>query len=216
MMSMTFHFGFKETILFDFWQTDSIAIFLLSCFILFVFAALYEGLKLIREKLIRDEIVRKQQVDVIRANAITSSCQCDISKSAEQKSLLAGNGKTSGAAAVDEEAGVQVVTPHECCKKQNASSANNTTNPHTSTRIVEDDESKLIVMKSYRTSLLSSGHIIQTFLHMLQITVSYLLMLVFMTYNTWLCLSVVLGAGLGYFIFGLKRLTAIDVNEHCH
>lgn len=51
---------------------------------------------------------------------------------------------------------------------------------------------------------------------MLQITVSYLLMLVFMTYNTWLCLSVVLGAGLGYFIFGLKRLTAIDVNEHCH
>lgn len=51
---------------------------------------------------------------------------------------------------------------------------------------------------------------------MVQVTLSYLLMLVFMTYNTWLCLSVVLGAGVGYFFFGYKRLTTIDANEHCH
>lgn len=75
---------------------------------------------------------------------------------------------------------------------------------------------KLIKYILFRTRLISRGHLIQTFLHMLQITVSYLLMLVFMTYNTWLCLSVVLGAGFGYFLFGLKRLTSIDVNEHCH
>jgi copper transporter 1 len=69
---------------------------------------------------------------------------------------------------------------------------------------------------NFSSRIFSKGHIIQTLMHMLQITVSYLLMLVFMTYNSWLCLSVVLGAGLGYFLFGLKRLTTIDVNEHCH
>ena len=68
----------------------------------------------------------------------------------------------------------------------------------------------------FRSRLLSKGHILQTFLHMFQVAISYLLMLVFMTYNSWLCLSVVLGAGLGYFFFGYKRLTTIDSNEHCH
>lgn len=59
-------------------------------------------------------------------------------------------------------------------------------------------------------------HLAQTLLHMVQITVSYLLMLVVMTFNVWLCLSVVAGAGLGYFLFGWKRAVIIDSNEHCH
>lgn len=219
MMMMFFHFGYTETILFEFWKTDSISIFLISCLILFILAALYEGLKLIREKLIRDEIIHNQQIDVIRANTITSACHCNVhdsNKSGEQRALLsastsaAPNGKAAGEvtdvhASGGDDAVVTVVStsPHECCHKKLNQGV-------TSTRIAtaaDDDESKLIVMKNYRARLLSRGHLIQTFLHMLQITVSYLLMLVFMTYNTWLCLSVVLGAGFGYFLFGLKRLT---------
>jgi hypothetical protein len=73
---------------------------------------------------------------------------------------------------------------------------------------------KFLKLKSSR--LLNQAHIMQTVLHMLQLTVSYLLMLVFMTYNSYLCLAIVLGSGLGYFLFGLKRLSPIDVNEHCH
>jgi len=137
-MVMTFHGGYNEQILFDFWETKTIPLFLLSCVALFVFAALYEGLKLLREILIkRDMKNRKDLIDQTTKPTITSR-------------------------------------------------------------------------------LLSKGHLIQTLLHMLQIAVSYMLMLVFMTYNSWLCLSVVLGAGLGYFVFGLQRLTSIDVNEHCH
>jgi len=139
-MIMSFHGGYDEVILFDFWNTKaSIPLFLLSCLALFILAALYEGLKLVREKLIRRELLSRQSSNVLNNRSIPASSR-----------------------------------------------------------------------------LFSHGHIIQTSLHMLQITVSYLLMLVFMTYNTWLCLSVVLGAGLGYFIFGLQRLTSIDVNEHCH
>lgn len=64
--------------------------------------------------------------------------------------------------------------------------------------------------------ILSSSHLIQTLLHVVQVFVSYCLMLVFMTYNVWLCLAVILGAGAGYFIFGWKRAVVVDANEHCH
>lgn len=67
-----------------------------------------------------------------------------------------------------------------------------------------------------RNRIVSWAHIIQTLLHMLQMVISYFLMLIFMTYNVWLCLAVVLGAGFGYFIFGWKKATVVDVTDHCH
>ncbi|GFR63635.1 high affinity copper uptake protein 1 [Elysia marginata] len=76
-----------------------------------------------------------------------------------------------------------------------------------------------MVMQAGNTGLnrmLSGGHFVQTFLHMVQVFVSYCLMLVFMTYNVWLCLAVVVGAGVGYFLFGWKRAVVVDTNEHCH
>jgi len=60
---------------------------------------------------------------------------------------------------------------------------------------------------------LAPMHWYQTFLHMLQVTISFMLMLVFMTFNVWLCLSVVLGAGLGYFIFFVNDE---GFTEHCN
>jgi solute carrier family 31 (copper transporter), member 1 len=202
-MIMQFHGGYEETILFDFWQTKSIPIFLLSCFALFVMAILYEGLKLAREKLIKRELLKRA---TNRTVPFSSTCHCKSNKTQinnnnnngnpEVNNLL--NGTTSNN--VDEEIAILSTNnpKHDCCSKSN------------------NHENKTIILNNYSSRLLSKGHVIQTLLHMLQITVSYLLMLVFMTYNTWLCLSIVLGAGLGYFLFGLQRLTSIDVNEHCH
>lgn len=67
-----------------------------------------------------------------------------------------------------------------------------------------------------RHRMLSFPHAIQTGLHVVQIIVSYFLMLIFMTYNVWLCLAVVLGAGVGYFVFGWKKASVVDITEHCH
>eukprot|EP00096_Caligus_rogercresseyi_P003103 TRINITY_DN1568_c0_g1_i1.p1 TRINITY_DN1568_c0_g1~~TRINITY_DN1568_c0_g1_i1.p1 ORF type:complete len:204 (-),score=63.95 TRINITY_DN1568_c0_g1_i1:106-717(-) len=82
----------------------------------------------------------------------------------------------------------------------------------------EEDPSKpkirlALVFKNY---IWSKSHLILTLLHTLQVIVSYLLMLIFMTYNSWLCLSVVLGTAAGYFIFGWKRSSILDVSDHCH
>ncbi|XP_038206845.1 high affinity copper uptake protein 1-like [Zerene cesonia] len=64
-------------------------------------------------------------------------------------------------------------------------------------------------------TMFSSGHIYQTGLYFVQAWVSYILMLVFMTYNVWLCLALVLGLALGYFLFGWRKTTAIDNSECC-
>ena len=64
--------------------------------------------------------------------------------------------------------------------------------------------------------MLSCAHLVQSLLHILQVTISYLLMLTAMTYNGWLFISIVTGAGAGYFLFSWKRVVVVDVNEHCH
>lgn len=70
--------------------------------------------------------------------------------------------------------------------------------------------------QSIGLTMISGSHLTQTLLHVLQVFISYCLMLVFMTYNVWLCIAVILGAGAGYFFFGWKRAVVVDVNEHCH
>ncbi|XP_078324935.1 high affinity copper uptake protein 1-like isoform X3 [Crassostrea virginica] len=79
--------------------------------------------------------------------------------------------------------------------------------------------SEVVFQRSFldtRVTMISGSHLTQTVLHVVQVFVSYCLMLVFMTYNVWLCLAVILGAGAGYFFFGWKRAVVVDVNEHCH
>ncbi|XP_011210456.1 high affinity copper uptake protein 1 isoform X2 [Bactrocera dorsalis] len=62
-----------------------------------------------------------------------------------------------------------------------------------------------IRVKTNRDHLFSMHHIIQSLLNVVQIIISYLLMLVFMNFNYWLCLSMILGLGFGYFCFGWIR-----------
>ncbi|XP_051552168.1 high affinity copper uptake protein 1-like [Myxocyprinus asiaticus] len=76
-----------------------------------------------------------------------------------------------------------------------------------------------ILMETHKTvgqRMLSVAHLLQTVLHIIQVVVSYFLMLVFMTYNGYLCIAVAAGAGFGYFIFSWKKAVVVDITEHCH
>lgn len=54
------------------------------------------------------------------------------------------------------------------------------------------------------------------FLMLLQITLGYLLMLIFMTYNVYICLAVVSGATLGFWLFSWRKCPMFDITvEHC-
>ncbi|XP_075041540.1 high affinity copper uptake protein 1 isoform X2 [Mixophyes fleayi] len=76
-----------------------------------------------------------------------------------------------------------------------------------------------ILMETHKTvgqQMVSLPHVFQTFLHIIQVVVSYFLMLVFMSYNAYLCIAVAAGAGTGYFLFSWKKAVVVDITEHCH
>lgn len=62
----------------------------------------------------------------------------------------------------------------------------------------------------------SWSHFYQSLLHILQVVVSYTLMLGFMSFNVWICLAIALGAGQGYFLFCWKRITVVSMTDHCN
>ncbi|XP_022192790.2 high affinity copper uptake protein 1 isoform X1 [Nilaparvata lugens] len=157
MMSMAFHFGFNETILFDFWKTSSVYGVIGSMIGIVIMAALYEGLKYYREHLFWSSYNALQY----------RSVQMPVDKSASSMDSRV----------------VHVVGE---------------------------------VIHKQPPSMLSKMHALQTGLHVVQMIISYLLMLIFMTYNVYLCAAVVVGSAIGYFLFGWKKSVVVDVTEHCH
>lgn len=157
MMSMAFHGGYNETILFSWWKIDSISGLIYSMLLIFVAAALYEGLKYFREYLFWKTY---------------NSLQYRAVSMPEKNSIPEGNERV-----------VHMVGE---------------------------------VVHKQPPTMFSKMHIFQTFLHVVQVTLSFLLMLIFMTYNTWLCIAVASGAATGFFLFGWKKSVAVDVTEHCH
>lgn len=69
---------------------------------------------------------------------------------------------------------------------------------------------------SFKTSMTSWSHYIQTSLHLVQLILSYFLMLIAMTFNVWLFIAVILGCTCGYFLFGWQKTFLVDTTEHCH
>lgn len=59
-------------------------------------------------------------------------------------------------------------------------------------------------------------HLIQTLLHFLQVTASYALMLIFMNFNYFQCLAILIGLTVGYFVFGWVQRTTRNSNECCY
>lgn len=146
-MSMFFHAGYCETVLFESWKISSIGGLIGSMIGIMIMATLYEGLKYYREYLFWKTY---------------SSLQYRSVTMPQEKNVVAEDNR--------------VVQP----------------------------------------TMLSWMHSFQTFLHIVQVILSYFLMLIFMTYNVWLCIAVVLGAAIGYFLFGWKKSVIVDVTEHCH
>ncbi|XP_044592505.1 high affinity copper uptake protein 1-like isoform X2 [Cotesia glomerata] len=59
--------------------------------------------------------------------------------------------------------------------------------------------------KSRSKIILSPVHVFQTVLHILQFTLGYFLMFIFMTYNVWFAIAVLLGVGVGFWIFSWDK-----------
>lgn len=62
----------------------------------------------------------------------------------------------------------------------------------------------------------TGAHLLQTTLYALQVLLGMLLMLIFMTYNVWLCAAMVGGAALGFLFFGNVHPGVEPGSTHCH
>uniref|UniRef100_A0A8D8NHH5 Copper transport protein n=1 Tax=Culex pipiens TaxID=7175 RepID=A0A8D8NHH5_CULPI len=199
MMSMAFHGGYNETILFEQWKIDSLAGLLWSMLLIFAMAALYEGLKYYREHLFwrTYNALQYRPVTVTEKSPRNGNV---VSSNNNGNGGLAGSGSASGGGGGGGGGSLDGIGGGG---------------------EGGDDGSRVVhmvgeVIHKQPPTMLSVMHLFQTFLHIVQVTLSFLLMLIFMTYNTWLCLAVVLGAALGYFLFGWKKSVIVDVTEHCH
>lgn len=72
-------------------------------------------------------------------------------------------------------------------------------------------------MDSIARQMLSIYHLSQTLLYAIQAMVAYFLMLVVMTFNSWIFGSVIVGLALGYFLFGFMRKhpESSSISEYC-
>lgn len=157
MMSMSFHFGCNETILFSWWKIETVLGLIVSMIAIFLMATLYEGLKYYREYLFW------KTYNLLEYRPVSM--------------------------------------PEKGSEEQT---------PAPTIHYVGE------VIHKKTPSMLSINHLYQTVLHVIQVTLSFLLMLIFMTYNVWLAIAVVLGAAVGYFLFCWKKSVIVDVTEHCH
>lgn len=87
----------------------------------------------------------------------------------------------------------------------------------------EDDDDELLLAefswgrRFNRRTIRILLHVTQTVLYLIQLTIGYMLMLVVMTYNAWLLISVVLGAGVGYLAFNFRSAMMDEQLEGpCH
>ena len=51
-------------------------------------------------------------------------------------------------------------------------------------------------------------HSVLTLIYMVEMFIMFILMVIFMTYNVYFCICVLLGIGIGYFCFGSSRVSA--------
>lgn len=154
MVVLQFHGGYKVTILWDSWSTNSVTSFVFSCIGIFLIAITYEGLKFLREKIYIKE-----------------------------SEMMAAQNRANRTEPGSENYG---------------SMASLTTRE-----------------PSIRKKIFNKVHVLQALLHIVQMTIAYGLMLIAMTFNYWLFLSLVVGFGFGYLFFGWIRSNVIDRNEHC-
>lgn len=200
MMSMSFHGGYDETILFEQWKIDSVGGLLWSMLVIFVMAALYEGLKYYREHLFW------RTYNALQYRPVT------VTEKSNGNGVAAPGTSTNG----DRRSGGEAGDGLNVLMGTGGGGGGST-----SGSVLNEDANRVVhmvgeVIHKQPPTMLSLMHLFQTLLHILQVTLSFLLMLIFMTYNTWLCLAVVLGAALGYFLFGWKKSVIVDVTEHCH
>ena len=191
------HTDFGDTILFKSWILKSTWDTVLTCLAFFLLAILYEGIKCYREHLYkRLSFAVKKQVTVLSASSLSSTHHLH-----HHHHLHGSNGSTNS-------------SNQQPCRRPESSSHTGHASPLDPTTPASLFQ-RNINKDSILLRLFSIPHAAQSLLHTIQAMLSYTLMLSFMTFNVYICLSIIAGTGIGYFMFCWRRITVVHVSD-CH
>lgn len=190
-MKNYFHTDAGDTILFKSWILKSTWDIILTCVAFLLLAMLYEGIKCYREHLFKrlSFAVQKQiTVPVLGTSHHHHYPHHSHSHHPHHSSSV----------------NIQQTN----CRRDSTHHTSSHTNPVSSGPIFRADTGSSILIR-----LLSVPHVVQTLLHIVQVFLSYILMIAFMTFNLYICLSIITGAGLGYFMFYWRKITVVHVTD---
>lgn len=213
------HFDLNDTVLFNSWVLKSTWDTLLTCLAFLLLAILYEAIKCYRDHLFKrlSFTVRKSLPMTISSPTNHFSHQLSSSynsnHSQHQQHHLhhtpAGGGNINQTNLRRESAMNAQMSP--------ASVIGGTPSPSS----LGDNRKKIDSFASstgghkFNMRILSLPHFIQTALHLVQVVLAYSLMLGFMTFNAWICLSIICGATIGYYLFYWRKITVVHLTD-CH
>jgi copper transporter 1 len=194
-MKSYLHTDYGDTVLFKSWVLKSTWDIVLTCLAFFLLAILYEGIKCYREHLYkRLSFAVKKPVPVLS----TSATQHNSHHSHHHHHLHGCNNSNS----------------QQPCRRSDSSAYTGHSSPLDPTTPAKLFQ-KSVNKDSILCRLFSIPHAVQSLLHTMQAVLSYTLMLSFMTFNIYICVSIIAGTGIGYFMFCWRRITIVHVSD-CH
>lgn len=165
-MAMYFHFDVHNTILFEFWKTETKFGVTISCAIVFLLATMYELFKGLRQHYILQKVNSAH-------------------RATETQPLMESD----------------VVQPPNYSKPHVPTKESNSNCPHS--KQLKSPANVQHPEMSFRCLAFHTAHLLNTVTYMVQITVSYFLMMIFMCFQTWICIAIIVGFGFGYYITGV-------------
>ncbi|XP_064639067.1 uncharacterized protein LOC135494737 [Lineus longissimus] len=199
-MNSVFHTDLDETVLFQQWKTTSIKDIALTCVAVFFLSAATEALRAVRMFLSSKYIEKVTQ------------------REASAYEMRAGSGNWQEIGETEGQGHRQKDFPESTTTEQSPSYGPSRDAPKDANDISKQDtdlsninltlsrDVTSVCRHAYSRTTRRWIHLLCSLLFLLQTVLSWLVMLVFMTFNVWLCLSVVVGFGVGYFCFATLRI----------
>lgn len=217
---MYFHTDSSDTVLFQSWLLETATETFFTCFLFLLLAIILEGIKYYREHLLKQlSFSVKKAVPVVtrinRSSSIYSSIQrCDTAHQHEMQQQQQQH---------------QLHQHQHFHPQHQYTSSHVSGNPtvnhnsqHSATRYnlpsvaSQSNSSSTLKCKKltfanddFKIRLVSVPHLIQTSLYFVQLIITYVLMMAFMTFNTWICLSIVFGSAIGYWLFYWRKVAIV-------
>lgn len=197
-----FHADFSDTILFESWIIETAFETFFTCALFLFMAIALEAIKFYREHLLKQFNFSVSQNLPTVGNVRRSSSSYSHIQRKELHNIDSHHQQ-------QQQHPSEAYTGRHSSINSSASSASRNNVPVT--KNVESPGSKKLLFSNshFKIRLVSFAHFIQTCLYLIQLILTYILIMGIMTFNMYICLSIVFGSTIGYWLFFWRKVTII-------